>query len=64
MLSHTLVFLKWAADLQEELPLHVFLLHTKHLRQHFEVEPKGRKVNAKSFEVSFLKQERMLQVAV
>ena len=53
-----------AAGLQEGLPLHVFFLHTEHLRQHFKDEPKGRRVNASSSEAGFLKQERMYEVAV
>lgn len=60
MLSHALVFFKWGtAGLQEGLPLHVFVLHTEQLGQHFKDEPKGRRVNASSFEAGFLKQGRM-----
>lgn len=40
--------------------LHVFLLHTEHLRQHFKEEPKGRRVGVSSS--GFLKEERMQEV--
>lgn len=58
-----LFFSNGTAGLQERLPLHVFLLCTVPLCQHFKDEAKGRRVSASSSEAGFLKQERMQQTA-